>query len=242
MPRDLTASNLPLGDRPGGDIAGDGFQGGDLLAGLPTSLPAVEPIAAGAVILRGFARQDAGRLIETISTIEAIAPFRHMVTPGGYQMSVAMTCCGHLGWTTDRQGYRYTTRDPATSLPWPAMPAIFLDLAGAAAEAAGFSGFTPDSCLINRYAIGSKLSLHQDRDESDRAAPIVSVSLGLPAVFQFGGLQRNDPIRRYRLENGDVVVWGGPTRLAYHGISLLKPGSHPLTGSHRYNLTFRKAG
>jgi len=224
------------------ELPGNNTPGDDLFAGLPTSLPSIEAITAGAVILRGFTRQDAPLLIEAIAAIDAIAPFRQMVTPGGYQMSVAMTSCGAFGWTTDRTGYRYTLRDPMTDLLWPKMPAILLDLAAKAAKAAGFSGFTPDSCLINRYAIGSKLSLHQDRDEPDRSAPIVSVSLGLPATFQFGGLQRSDPIRRYRLEHGDVVVWGGPARLAHHGITALKPGTHPLTGHQRYNLTFRKAG
>jgi alkylated DNA repair protein (DNA oxidative demethylase) len=228
-------------DLPGNEAPGNGLPGDDLFAGLPAPLPAAEAIAEGAMILRGFTRPEANRLIDTIAAVDAIAPFRQMVTPGGYQMSVAMTSCGEFGWTTDSRGYRYASLDPATGLPWPEMPAIFRDLAGRAAKAAGFGGFAPDSCLINRYAIGSKLSLHQDRDEPDRMAPIVSVSLGLPATFQFGGLQRSDPISRYRLENGDVVVWGGPARLAHHGIAVLKPGTHPMTGPYRYNLTFRKA-
>jgi len=214
----------------------------DLFATLPSMLPASEPIGDGAVILRGFTTPSAALLIEALVQIAALAPFRQMVTPGGYQMSVAMTSCGTLGWVTDRNGYRYANKDPETGQTWPTMPSIFHDLAVDAATTAGFPHFNPDSCLINRYEAGSKLSLHQDRDETDMGAPIVSVSLGLPATFQFGGLKRNDPIRRYRLEHGDVVVWGGPTRLAHHGVAVLKPGLHSLTAGYRYNLTFRKAG
>lgn len=157
-------------------------------------------------------------------------------------MSVAMTNCGHLGWTTNRQGYLYSPIDPQTNKPWPAMPHSFHDLCQRAATAAGYPDFQPDACLINRYAPGSKLSLHQDKDEPDLRAPIVSVSLGLPAIFQFGGLKRNDPLKRLLLEHGDVVVWGGESRLFYHGIQPLKAGFHPLTADCRYNLTFRQAG
>ena len=214
---------------------------GDLFAALPTSLPACEAIAEGAMILRGFASADAAQLIEAIARIADAAPFRQMVTPGGYHMSVAMTSCGAVGWVTDRKGYRYVRQDPATGTAWPAMPANFLDLAYRSATTAGFAGFKPDSCLINRYEAGSKLSLHQDRDETDMSAPIVSVSLGLPAIFQFGGMKRSDPIRRHRMEHGDVAVWGGPARLVHHGIAVLKPGLHPFSGPYRYNLTFRKA-
>jgi alkylated DNA repair protein (DNA oxidative demethylase) len=214
----------------------------DLFADLPSPVPATETMAPGAVILHRFAAEGTADLLAAIAGIEQRAAFRQMVTPGGYQMSVAMTSCGTYGWVTDRQGYRYAKHDPETDAPWPAMPPIFQQLAGAVAEAAGYAGFVPNSCLINRYEAGSKLSLHQDRDEQDLAAPIVSVSLGLPAVFQFGGINRRDPIKRHRLENGDVVVWGGPTRLAYHGIAELKPGLDPLSGGYRYNLTFRKAG
>lgn len=214
----------------------------DLFAALPAPAPALERIADGAVILHRFAATDAAALIAAIDRIAAIAPFRQMMTPGGYQMSVAMTSCGTYGWVTDRQGYRYAAQDPETHASWPAMPDIFRRLAADAAAAAGYAGFVPNSCLINRYETGSKLSLHQDRDEQDLAAPIVSVSLGVSAIFQFGGINRRDPIARYRLENGDVVAWGGPTRLAYHGIAVLKPGQHPLSGNRRYNLTFRKAG
>jgi alkylated DNA repair protein (DNA oxidative demethylase) len=164
-----------------------------------------------------------------------------MVTPGGHTMSVAMTNCGAAGWVTDRRGYRYDAADPETGKPWPKMPPPFLALAGAAAAAGGFSGFVPDACLINRYEPGSKLSLHQDRDERSLDDPIVSVSLGLPATFLFGGTKRTNPQRRVPLEHGDVVVWGGPSRLAFHGVLPLRDGEHPLLGRRRVNLTFRKA-
>lgn len=212
----------------------------DLFSILPPQ-QTTEPIADGAVILRGFAVATAAQLIMQIETIATLAPFRQMVTPGGYQMSVAMTSCGTLGWVTDRKGYRYAPQDPQTTAPWPDMPGIFQVLTQEAATAAGFAGFCPDSCLINRYEAGSKLSLHQDRDELNMSAPIVSISLGVPAVFQFGGLKRTDPIKRHRLDHGDVVVWGGPMRLAHHGIAPLKAATHPQTGAYRYNLTFRKA-
>ena len=172
----------------------------------------------------------------------AQAPFRHMLTPGGYRMSVAMSNCGPLGWTSDRKGYRYGEIDPQTGDPWPALPASFSDLATRAASAAGFHDFLPDACLINRYQEGAKLSLHQDKDERDFGQPIVSVSLGLPATFLFGGLERAGKTIRLPLIHGDVVVWGGPARLRYHGVSPLKQGSHPLIGEARINLTFRKAG
>lgn len=157
-------------------------------------------------------------------------------------MSVAMSNCGALGWVSDARGYRYDALDQLTGKPWPPMPALFERLALEAATAAGFEGFRPDACLINHYVPGAKLSLHQDRDERDRRQPIVSVSLGLPAVFQFGGLTRSGPLQRTRLESGDVVVWGGPSRLAYHGVAALAEGEHGLTGRCRYNLTFRRAG
>ncbi|WP_058912822.1 DNA oxidative demethylase AlkB [Entomohabitans teleogrylli] len=203
--------------------------------------PWLEPLAPGAGILRRFAFADAPTLLEQIDEIARRAPFRHMVTPGGYTMSVAMTNCGALGWTTDAGGYRYAPVDPLTGAPWPAIPASFLALCHRAAQALDYGDFHPDACLINRYETGARLSLHQDKDESDLRAPIVSVSLGVAAVFQFGGLRRSDPLRRVLLEHGDVVVWGGPSRLFYHGILPLKPLSHPLTGTLRYNLTFRQA-
>ena len=200
----------------------------------------VEPITAGAVLLRRMARAFGTELIESLDEIVAAAPFRHMVTPGGHTMSVAMTNCGPLGWVTDRRGYRYDPLDPQSGQPWPAMPAAFRELAGRAAETAGFSRFLPDACLVNQYLPGARMSLHQDKDELDLAAPIVSVSLGLPAVFLFGGLRRSDRPRRFRLEHGDVAVWGGPARLCFHGIAPLAEGVHPRIGRQRINLTFRK--
>ncbi|WNY81575.1 DNA oxidative demethylase AlkB [Cronobacter dublinensis] len=203
--------------------------------------PWEEPLADGAVVLRRFALARAPALMAGIEAVASRSPFRHMVTPGGYTMSVAMTNCGEVGWSTNLKGYLYAPVDPQTGAPWPAMPDAFRTLCDEAARAAGYPDFTPDACLINRYAPGAKLSLHQDKDEPDLRAPIVSVSLGLPAVFQFGGLKRNDPLKRLLLEHGDVVVWGGPSRLFYHGIQPLKPGQHPATGEYRYNLTFRQA-
>src|SRR5215472_8772460 len=202
--------------------------------------PSHEPLEPGAVLLRGFASRQAPALIEEVARVAHLAPFRHLVTPGGYTMSVAMTNCGRVGWVSDRSGYRYDPRDPASGAGWPAMPGAFVELAARAAAEAGFDHYDPDACLINRYAAGSKLSLHQDRDEQDAWAPIVSVSLGLPAVFLWGGKRRADPVRRLRLESGDTVVWGGPARFVYHGVAPLKDGEHPLTGAARINLTFRK--
>jgi alkylated DNA repair protein (DNA oxidative demethylase) len=193
------------------------------------------------LVLRGFARNLAAELVAAVENIAVAAPFRNMVTPGGYRMSVAMTNCGRAGWVTDRSGYRYDPVDPMTGQPWPTIPGLFRRLAGDAAAAGGFAGFEPDACLINRYEPGTKLSLHRDEDERDLTAPIVSVSLGLPAVFLFGGKKRGDRPRRIGLESGDVVVWGGPDRLAYHGVAPLAEGDDPLTGSRRINLTFRKA-
>jgi DNA oxidative demethylase len=202
----------------------------------------VESIAPSAMVLRGFAVTSAVALLNDISEVSSEAPFRHMVTPGGFTMSVAMTNCGTLGWVTDRTGYRYDPIDPLTGKPWPAMPVSFFQLAKAAATKAGFSDFRPDACLVNRYEPGTRLSLHQDRNERDFGQPIVSVSLGLPATFLFGGLKRADRTLRVPLSHGDVAVWGGPSRLRYHGVSPLKDGDHPLLGRHRINLTFRKAG
>lgn len=213
---------------------------GDLLSGL-APMAGRELLAEGAVVLRGFAASKLAPLMTELDAILAVAPFRHMVTPGGYQMSVAMTNCGARGWITDRTGYRYDSLDPVSGLPWPAMPAAFRRLAVSGADEAGYAGFAPDACLINRYEPGARLSLHQDRNERDLAAPVVSVSLGLPATFLFGGLQRRDRPRRVRLESGDVVVWGGPARLAFHGIEPLAEGDHALTGRCRINLTFRRA-
>jgi alkylated DNA repair protein (DNA oxidative demethylase) len=213
----------------------------DLLGYASDSAPRRQALADGALLLRGFARDEAAALLQAVREIAAAAPFRHMTTPGGYRMSVAMTNCGAAGWVTDRKGYRYQSTDAETGRPWPPLPPLLTDLAHRAAAQAGFVGFHPDACLINRYAPGTRLSLHQDRNERDLTAPVVSLSLGLPAVFLFGGAHRSDRPRRYRLEHGDVVVWGGPARLAYHGIAPLADGDHPATGARRINLTFRKA-
>jgi DNA oxidative demethylase len=199
-----------------------------------------ERLEEGAALLRGFALAEAPALLEEVARISRAAPFRHLVTPGGYAMSVAMTNCGRVGWVSDRKGYRYDASDPDTGTLWPAMPEAFRDLAARAAAEAGFVDYDPDACLINRYLAGAKLGLHQDRDEKDAWAPIVSVSLGLPAVFLWGGKRRSDPVRRLRLENGDIAVWGGEARFVYHGVAPLKAGEHPLTGAARINLTFRK--
>jgi DNA oxidative demethylase len=199
-----------------------------------------EEMAEGAVLLRGFVGDSEADLIAALRDIVAASPFRRMFTPGGHQMSVAMTNCGSAGWVTDSTGYRYSLDDPETGKPWPAMPLLFRELADRAAEAAGFAGLAPDVCLINRYVPGAKMSLHQDKDELDFGAPIVSVSLGIPAIFLFGGLNRSDKPRRFRLEHGDIAVWGGPSRLFYHGVAPLAEGSHPVMGAQRLNLTFRK--
>jgi alkylated DNA repair protein (DNA oxidative demethylase) len=213
---------------------------GDLLSGLPAAQRAREELEEGAVLLRGFAAAQAPVLLEAVARIAAQAPFRHLITPGGYRMSVAMTNCGPLGWVSDRSEYRYDPVDPDSGAPWPSLPEVFRRLAAAAASEDGFANYAPDACLINRYEPGSKLSMHIDKDENDPVAPIVSVSLGLPAVFLWGGKRRADRPRRIRLESGDVVVWGGPARFIYHGVAPLPDGDHPLTGRLRVNLTFRK--
>jgi alkylated DNA repair protein (DNA oxidative demethylase) len=200
-----------------------------------------ERITDGAFLLRSFALEKATALLAEVTRIEAAAPFRHLETPGGFRMSVAMTNCGSVGWVSDRQGYRYTTHDPASNKPWPSMPPEFRKLAHSAAITAGFEIFEPDACLINRYEPGARLTLHQDKDENDYRAPIVSISLGLPAVFLFGGISRKEKQRRIPLQHGDVVVWGGPARLFHHGILPLKDGAHAILGRQRINLTFRRA-
>ena len=201
-----------------------------------------EEIAPGAFMLHGFALPHETQILKALEKVTSKAPFRHMVTPGGFRMSVAMTNCGALGWITDRAGYRYDSIDPESGRKWPALPSSFMKLALEAANEAGFKNFVPDACLINRYEAGSRLSLHQDKNEIDYNAPIVSVSLGLPATFLFGGLKRTDRTRRIPVVHGDVIVWGGEARLRYHGVFALKPGRHPLSGAYRINLTFRKAG
>jgi DNA oxidative demethylase len=213
----------------------------DLFDSVSDVLPSREAMADGAVLLRGFARPIQHDLLRALDDITAQAPFRHMSTPSGFEMSVAMTNCGACGWITDRSGYRYSADDPVSGRPWPAMPPVFREMAEQAAAQGGFAGFAPDACLINRYEPGARMSLHQDRDETDFSAPIVSVSLGLPAIFMFGGSKRSDKPARYRLEHGDVVVWGGPSRLFFHGVAPLADGEHALLGRKRINLTFRKA-
>lgn len=220
-------TNLDLFGEDGDDGA---VQGGRVVLG-PQSL-----------VLRGFALPMADALLAGVDAVAAQAPFRHMETPGGYTMSVALTNCGQLGWTSDARGYRYTRTDPLSGQPWPAMPPAFMLLAQAAAAEAGFAGFEPDACLVNRYEPGSRLSLHQDRNERDYGAPIVSVSLGMPAMFLFGGEQRADKASRTPLFHGDVVVWGGVDRLRYHGIMPIKDLPHPRLGSQRINFTIRRAG
>lgn len=212
----------------------------DLFDNVAEAQPSREEIADGAVLLRGFVKPIESELIAAVRAIVAQSPFRRMTTPGGHLMSVAMTNCGERGWITDHTGYRYDPIDPRTGAPWPEMPPVLRGLARRAAEQGGFAGFGPDACLVNRYEPGTRLSLHQDKDELDYSAPIVSVSLGLPATFLFGGLARSDKPRRFRLVHGDVAVWGGASRLAYHGVAPLADGEHPLLGRKRINLTFRR--
>ena len=215
-----------------------------LFEDMPQSGAEPEVIASGAVLLRGFAFDEAAALMRAVEQILIAAPLRRLEVPGGRTMSVAMSNCGTLGWVSDRKGYRYEAADPLTGHPWPPMPACFLTLAMRAAAEAGFAGFQPNACLINCYQPGARMGLHQDRDEGgphgDFSAPIVSVSLGLPAVFLFGGVQRKDKITRWPLLHGDAVVWGGPSRLAFHGVAPLKEGVHAALGAGRVNLTFRR--
>lgn len=212
----------------------------DLLSGLRAGQR--EALGLQACVLYGFALPDVDALLHEIQRIGQAAPFRQMTTPGGYSMSVQSSNCGSLGWVTDMKGYRYTGIDPLTDQRWPAMPEVFSRLAGQAAQAAGFDGFQPDACLLNCYAPGAKMSLHQDKNERDMSQPIVSVSLGMTAVFQFGGMTRSAPVHKLRLEHGDIVVWGGRDRLRFHGVAPLGNEGHPVLGCQRINLTFRKAG
>jgi DNA oxidative demethylase len=205
-----------------------------------TTIEARQSLGPGAFVLQGFVSGNEQPLLTAVQEVVGKSPFRNLITPGGYRMSVAMTNCGSVGWVSDKGGYRYDPIDPDTGKPWPPMPLTFADLAVRAASEAGFPSFCPNACLINQYEPGAKLSLHQDKDELDFDAPIVSVSLGLPAVFLFGGAKRSDKTRRVQLLHGDVVVWGGPARLFYHGVLPLKDGHHPALGRYRINLTFRK--
>ena len=217
----------------------------DLFASVDAAT-AVEPVrrllAPGAMLICGSAAPQAERLWADLQRVLGAAPPRHMVTPGGFRMSVAMSNCGALGWVSDAHGYRYDVIDPESGRPWPTMPASFLESARLAADRAGYRDFAPDACLISRYEPGARLTLHQDRDEEDFGQPIVSISLGLPAVFLFGGLKRSLKAMRVPLGHGDAVVWGGPARLRYHGVAALVDGLHPLTGGFRFNLSFRRAG
>jgi alkylated DNA repair protein (DNA oxidative demethylase) len=198
------------------------------------------PIAEGATLLRGFALDEAAFALAAVLAISDRAPFRYMTTPGGHRMSVAMTNCGTAGWVSDHAGYRYARHDPLTDRPWPPMPGLLADLARRAALSAGFADFAADVCLINLYVPGARMALHQDRDEGNLTAPIVSLSLGLPAMFLWGGLRRSDRPQRIALLHGDVAVWGGPARLAFHGIMPLKESVHAQSARQRYNLTFRQ--
>lgn len=212
----------------------------DLFAGLPVTPERLDP-APGVVLFKARLTALAAALLAQVDEVLAQAPPRHMRTPGGQSMSVAMTNCGPLGWVTDRQGYRYAARDPEREQPWPPMPEALRQAAVSAAAAAGFPGFAPDACLINRYAPGARMGLHQDRDEADFSQPIVSFSFGLPALFLLGGLARNERTQKLLLEHGDVLVWGGPARLRFHGVQAIQPGCHDLVGECRFNLTFRRA-
>jgi alkylated DNA repair protein (DNA oxidative demethylase) len=211
-----------------------------MFADAPDTDLADEPLSPGAVLLRGFALPAVAPILEALHAIEEAAPYRHLVTPGGHEMSVAMTNCGPVGWVSGPSGYRYAARDPATGRPWPSMPYAFRELAVAAAARAGFAGYGPDACLINRYDPGARLTLHQDRNGEDVHAPVVTVSLGLPATFLFGGSRRSDPVRRHIVRHGDIVVWGGPSRMAFHGIAPLPDGIHPTLGRRRISLAFRQ--
>ncbi|MBU6419329.1 MAG: DNA oxidative demethylase AlkB [Proteobacteria bacterium] len=195
----------------------------------------------GLTYLPGFALGEEADLVRAVMALAEAAPFRRMKTPGGKEMSAAMTNCGAAGWVSDAKGYRYARQDPLSGGAWPEMPDLFRDLAMRGAAAGGFTGFVPDMALINRYEPGAKMTLHQDIDERDFSAPIVSVSLGLPAVFLWGGLNRTEKPARLPLTSGDVLVWGGAARKFFHGIAPVKPGVHELTGAARLNLTFRQA-
>lgn len=197
-------------------------------------------IAQDVSLLRGFAAPT-GPLVLAIESIAGRAPFRHLETRSGGRMSVAMTNCGPWGWHSDARGYRYVEHDPLTGERWPPMPAPFAQLAAEAAALGGFPGFEPDACLVNRYVPGAQMGAHRDWDELDKRHPIVSVSIGLPALFLWYGAKRQGKPIVTPVEDGDVVVWGGSARAGYHGVRKLPPGAHPAAGALRYNLTFRRA-
>ncbi|QRR30548.1 DNA oxidative demethylase AlkB [Pseudomonas simiae] len=201
-----------------------------------------EQIGEQSYVLRGLALPWIERILPELRRVLAQSPFRQMVTPGGFTMSAALSSCGDLGWTTDTSGYRYSPVDPRSQQPWPQMPEVLRQLAVQAAAQAGFFDFAPDACLINRYVPGAKMSLHQDKNERRYSEPVVSISLGLPAIFLFGGHERSDKPRKVSLFHGDVVVWGGVDRLRFHGVMPIKDGLHPIMGPQRINLTFRTAG
>lgn len=185
---------------------------------------------------------DTRSLQPALEAVLAQAPLRRMQTARGHEMSVQSTNCGELGWWSDRQGYRYTTHDPLSGKPWPEMPAVFRQLAQRAARESGHDSFKPDACLINRYEPGTQMGAHRDNDERDFSAPIVSVSMGIEARFFVIGPERRGRSKAVDLRDGDVLVFGGPARRFFHGVRKLKPGEHPVFGSVRWNLTFRKAG
>ena len=198
--------------------------------------PTYEEVTPGAVLMRGLALPQDREFLAAVDTITAAAPVHHAVTPSGLPMGVMVTDCG------DSRAFanRWDPANPTHKRVWPPMPVVLRDFAIRCAVRAGFPKFRPDACHINQYEAGIKLGLHQDRHECDMTQPIVSVSFGLECVFLFGGLQRMDKPRHILLEHGDVFVWGGPARMCFHGVQPLKPGSHPLTGPYRINLTFRK--
>ena len=201
-----------------------------------------EALAPGVLLLRGFVLDAEAQLLAALRAVLAAAPLRRLSTPGGRRLSVASSNCGALGWLSDAAGYRYSRCDPLSGQPWPALPPLLGELAAQAAAQAGFAGFRADACLINRYRPGARMGLHQDRDERDLRQPIVSISLGLPATFLLGGLQRAAPVQRVALLHGDVLVWGGPARLRYHGVLPLAASEHPRLGAQRLNLSLRRAG
>jgi DNA oxidative demethylase len=201
--------------------------------------PVMEALQEGVVLIRRAF--DSEKLFAAIKTVIDAAPLRHMETPSGKKMSVAMTNCGDLGWTSSRAGYAYSKTDPLTTAPWPTMPQLLFDTAANLARLAGYSGFVPDACLINRYLPGAQMGLHQDRDERDFSQPIVSLSLGVPAKFIIGGLTRGDSTRSVELDDGDAIVFGGAARLIFHGVRAVKVGQHAAINNCRINLTFRVA-